>query len=182
MAYSINLECRNTTAAPLRALCRKVSEYESSPSVAASNYCPHVTLCIFDHVDPQVICKHLCAVFSKQRRLILNFCRLRFVNAIPGVVWIEPDSSFELHGIHSAIHERIDPQLCRRHYRPGHWIPHCTLGYRIATDRRSDAQLFASHTPVRFQATFDTASCVSSHPIEVIRQCDLQVPLSRGAI
>lgn len=174
MAYSINLECRNVTAGPLRAWSRKVSEFENSPSVAASNYHPHITLGIYDDIDPQTPCEHLDAVFRTQRRIVVDFGRLRFVNAVPGVVWIEPELSSELYGLHAAIHNRIDPGLCRQHYRPGQWIPHCTLGYHVTASRRAEAQSFATKTAISFQTTFDFASCVSSHPIEIIRECELQ--------
>ena len=45
--------------------------------------------------------------------------------------------------MHQAIHAVIDPSLCRPYYRPGAWVPHCTLGMAIPPERRAAAEAFA---------------------------------------
>ncbi|WFU42026.1 2'-5' RNA ligase family protein [Bradyrhizobium sp. CB82] len=78
-----------------------------------------------------------------QAPLLIEFRRIRWFEGSPLVLWAEPTPNDVLARLHGSISAIIDPVHCRPHYRPGVWTPHCTLGMRIADQRRDGAIAFA---------------------------------------
>jgi hypothetical protein len=66
-----------------------------------------------------------------------------------------------------AIYNVIDPMLCRPYYRPGFWVPHCTLGMNIRQDRRAEAMAFVQNFRGGIEAVFDVIDCVTFPPLRV---------------
>ncbi|WP_233450623.1 2'-5' RNA ligase family protein [Rhizobium mongolense] len=46
-------------------------------------------------------------------------------------MWARPVPNGRLLQLHAAVHSEIDPALCREHYRPDRWVPHCTIAMKI---------------------------------------------------
>jgi 2'-5' RNA ligase len=144
MAFAISLKAANSTADPIRALWAEAARFESSPSMAALGHPPHITLAVYDAIDPARLRAGLRDAFMGACALRLTFARLRVFDADPLVLWAEPSPVGALSSAHARVHARIDPRLCRPHYRPGAWVPHCTLGTEIAAERRAEAAAFAA--------------------------------------
>ncbi len=100
----------------------------------------------------------------------LTFARLDYFDTEPLVLWAVPSPSLALNSAHKAVHACIDPHLCRPHYRPGAWVPHCTLGTQVQANRRAEAITFAARPIEPLQVTFDVADCVSFPPVIVLRE------------
>ena len=81
-----------------------------------------------------------------------------------------PSTVSDLTSAHAAVHARIDPGLCHPYYRPGAWVPHCTLGTKIQADRRAEAITLAARPIEPFRVTFSVADCVSFPPVTVLRE------------
>ncbi|TXH81548.1 MAG: 2'-5' RNA ligase family protein, partial [Rhizobium sp.] len=47
MPHAIVLKCANETAAPVMDLWREASRFETSPSMQALNYAPHLTFAVY---------------------------------------------------------------------------------------------------------------------------------------
>ena len=108
-----------------------------------------------------------------ETQLSIAFHRIRWFVGPPLVLWAEPVASSTLRKWHAAISAAIDPAHCRPHYRPGAWVPHCTLGQRIATERSADALAFANSFDRRIEVVFDVIDCVSFPPVQIIAQQEL---------
>ena len=78
--------------------------------------------------------------------------------------------------MHDAVHAVIDPTLCRPHYRPGFWVPHCTLGMAIRADRRDAAVAFSENFHGEVKAMFDVIDCVTFPPLRVTMEKRLATP------
>jgi 2'-5' RNA ligase len=167
MAFAISLKAVNDTAGPVRALWEGVAHFERQPSMATLDYPPHLTLAIYDDISPVRLKAVLGEAFAGTSALRLVFARLQFFDN-PLVLWAEPRPSTDLAAAHRRVHACIDPQLCRPHYRPGAWIPHCTLGTEILAERREEAIAFTAHPVAAFEVIFDVADCVSFAPVAVI--------------
>jgi 2'-5' RNA ligase len=181
MAFAISLKAVNDTAEPVRALWEDVAHYESRPSMAALGYPPHLTLAIYDDVSPVRVKAALRVAFAGTSALHLTFTRLRFFDS-PLVLWAEPQSCVDLAAAHARVHACIEPQLCRAHYRPGAWVPHCTLGTEILQERREAAIAFTARPVPAFEVIFDVADCVSFAPVAIIDEQPLALgePSARG--
>jgi 2'-5' RNA ligase len=168
MAFAITLKALNDTADPLRALSEKVAHLESRPSMGVPDYPPHVTLAIYNNVPLNRIRKALSEVIAVAAPLRLTFTGLRLFENAPLVLWAEPSTSEALAGVHAKVHACIEPVLCHPHYRPGTWVPHCTLASQIRPEDRARAAAFAARQVQAFEVVFDVADCVSFPPVTII--------------
>ena len=143
--------------------------------MAALDHPPHVTLAVYDSVSDRQLSESLRSVFHVHPPIQLRFSKLAFFETPELVFRAAPDRSENLLHVHSAIHERIDPRLCRSHYRPGLWVPHCTLATDVSADNKEEAIALAAETIEPFEVLFDTAECVEFYPIRIIEECPLSM-------
>jgi 2'-5' RNA ligase len=148
----------------------QVAGLETAPSMAALDYPPHITLAVYDNIDPERLRAVLADAFTGASALSLTFGRLDYFDIEPFVLWAVPSPLPALNSAHEAVHARIDPSLCHPHYRPGAWVPHCTLGTKIQPDRRAEAITLAAQPIEPLRVTFDVADCVSFPPVTVLRE------------
>jgi 2'-5' RNA ligase len=174
MSFAISLKAANRTARFISDLWDKVARFESAPSMAALNYPPHVTLAVYDDIHPDQLEAALLASFAGVPALRLTFTRLRFFDNAPLVLWADPAYSPALADAHTRVHACIDPTPCRPHYRPGAWVPHCTLGTRILEERRAEAVAFTAEPMEAFGVLFDAADCISFPPVRVMSELTLE--------
>ena len=167
MAVAICLKAVNATAGAIRALWDEVARFESRPSMTGLGYPPHLTLAIYDGLPADALRSVLHEAFTGSPALRLAFAGLRFFEE-PLVLWADPLYSPDLAGAHARVHALIDPRSCRAHYRPGAWVPHCTLGTEILAARRDDAITFARRSIRPFEVLFDVADCVSFPPVSIL--------------
>ncbi len=170
MAFAISLKATNSTADPIRALWRQVAAFEAVPSMAVLDYPPHITLAVYDDIDPERLKAVLTEIFAGAPALSLTFARLDYFDTEPLVLWAVPSLLPALNRAHKAVHARIDASLCAAHYRPGAWVPHCTLGAKIQANRRAEAITLAARPIEPFRVTFDVADCVTFPPVIVLHE------------
>ncbi|MPR31477.1 2'-5' RNA ligase family protein [Microvirga tunisiensis] len=175
MAYAISLKVVNDPAGPIRALWEEVAQFESRPSMAALGYPPHLTLAVYDDIPLVQASNVLREAFAGRSALRLTFTRLRFFDD-PLVLWAEPSPSADLTSAHARVHALIDPRHCHPRYRPGAWVPHCTLGTQILLKYREEALAFAARTIAAFEVIFDVADCVSLAPVFIMAEQPLDRP------
>jgi 2'-5' RNA ligase len=175
MAFAICLKAANDTAEPIRTLWQEAARFEMRPSMASLDYPPHLTLAVYRDVAPDRLKAVLGDALAGTSALRVTFTRLRFFDD-PLVLWVDPSPSAPLAHLHARVHARIDPGLCHPHYRPGAWVPHCTLATQIPSERRADAIAFAARPIPAFEVVFDTADCVSFPPVVVIDERPLASP------
>ncbi|MFC5324678.1 2'-5' RNA ligase family protein [Bradyrhizobium oligotrophicum] len=141
-------------------------------------YRPHVTFAIYDapEVDVETAWRVMRAAVQGDAALRIAFNRVRWFSHPHCVLWAEPEMNPTLSRWHASISAAIDPMLCRPHYRPSAWVPHCTLGTRISDDRRQDAMAFARAFVGRFHVVFDVIDCVVFPPVQIVAEQRLPKP------
>ena len=170
---AINIKATGETARPILDLWSRAEKFEDTPSMAALGYPPHFTFAIYDEVEPDTPRRVLRDTFSDQSGLKVTFAELRVFEVSPLVLWAAPADTSELWRLHELVHANIDPALCREHYRPGAWVPHCTLATRIAGDRKAEARSLVSGPMEPFDVTFDMADVVTFPPVAVVEEIGL---------
>jgi 2'-5' RNA ligase len=175
VAFAININTSGETGRCIRDYWTKFGRLEPVPSMAALNYPPHVTLVIYDNVSVGKLRGTLRAVFGGCAPIRLRFDRLAYFMQPRLVFWAAPQPSESLHHAHAAIHSLIDPSLCREHYRPGAWVPHCTLATQVSANHRRQALALAQEKIEPFDVLFDQADCVEFMPVRVLEGYALHV-------
>ncbi len=170
MKCAISLKAVNHTADRIRALWDQVAVYEAVPSMAALNYPPHITLAVYQEIDLDLLKVALRKACMETAAVYLSFTSLRFFDGDPIVLWACPSPSPALIQLHAAVHACIDSAKCDPHYRPGAWIPHCTLGTQIEYVHRAEAIEFTTRSIEAFEVLFDVADCLTFPPVAVLEE------------
>jgi 2'-5' RNA ligase len=181
MGFSLNIKASNSSARALTKLWDAVGAFEDPPSMRALDYAPHFTFAIYDtdHVSEAERKHAIERAAQGQTELRLRFDRIGVFEGPPLVLWAAPGAQNVLLQMHQAIHDVIDPALCRPYYRPGLWVPHCTLGMNIRQDRRAEAMAFAQNFRGGVEAIFDVIDCVTFPPLRVTAEKRLPAPAVR---
>lgn len=115
----------------LRTLWRAL-ESEGIPTLGSlhAKHRPHVSLAAARRIDPHAVAKAL-DDFPVGRGLRLD---LDFAGQFVGrVLWLGVTVTAELLEHHRAVHDRLTAGGVQvwEQYRPGRWVPHCTVSLRV---------------------------------------------------
>ncbi|WP_430781333.1 2'-5' RNA ligase family protein [Actinoplanes sp. G11-F43] len=102
------------------------------PSLGSLNqkHRPHLSLAAAHRIDPEAVAAALDG-FPVGRGLSVSF---DFVGQFVGrVLWLGVTMTPELMDHHREVHERLTAGGVEvwEHYRPGRWVPHCTISLRV---------------------------------------------------
>lgn len=167
MAYAISLSANNRSADRVRQLWHDFGLLEDEPTMSRLNYPPHITFAVWDDIKANEVGDIVQSVFRERACVHLTFDRLCYFDADPLVVWAAPSCSNDLVALHGEIHRHLEPESCREHYRPGNWVPHCTLAMEVAAANRQQAIELTSHQLVPIEVVFDAADLVSFPPVDL---------------
>jgi len=179
--FALSLSSSNASAAAITSLWDELSAFEDTPSMRALSYPPHITFAMYD--SPDVTEQLATAVMQRTAQgrtaVEIGFDRIRHFPGSPLILWAEPEPKQTLLEMHRQIHSGIDPELCREHYRPGNWIPHCTLAMRTLPDRNAEALAFADGFRGGIRVIFDRVDCVQYPPVTIMAEVKLPALQSR---
>jgi 2'-5' RNA ligase len=176
VALALSLRSGNATAGAIVSLWDQVSGFEDSPSMRALTYPPHFTFAIYDTsgVTEELAIDVMKRAAEGRPAVEITFNRIRSFEGAPLVLWADPEPKQSLFEIHHQIHTAINPEFCRPHYRPGNWIPHCTLAMRILPDRSAEALAFANGFRGSIRVVFDVVDCVAFPPVKTLAEAPLR--------
>jgi 2'-5' RNA ligase len=139
--------------------------------MAALDYAPHITLAIYDDIAVDRLRAATESVFTGRPAVTLTFTAIRHFDG--PVLYAAPLPSAPLSALHAAVDREIDPALCHPHYRPGAWVPHCTLAMHVLPDQREAAVAWAARRIPPFKVTFDVGDCARFYPVEILGETPL---------
>ena len=174
MTFAISIKCENQSGDVIRSLWSEAALLEQNPSMENLHYPPHITLAIYDDAVISELAQSVDSVFGGSGCFHIRFESIGYFDTPDSIVlWAAPSTSESLMAAHSAVHAAIDPALCRPTYRPGAWVPHCSLATSIDRSRRDEALQFATQNIESFDVVFDFADCVRFLPVEVLHEREL---------
>ncbi|MGC4897216.1 2'-5' RNA ligase family protein [Micromonospora sp. DT31] len=108
-------------------------ESEGVPSLRSllgQRHRPHVSLAVAPRLDPERVAEALAGM------VVAAPLRLEFPHAgqfVGRVLWLGAVPTAALLEQHARVHGRLARAGIDvlEHYRPGHWVPHCTLSMRV---------------------------------------------------
>ncbi|WP_345627394.1 2'-5' RNA ligase family protein [Rugosimonospora acidiphila] len=132
MVAAIELYLDTDATRRIRALWHAL-EAEGIPTLASllnERHRPHLSLAAAHRLAPDAVAEAL-RDLDVGRGLALE---LDFVGQFVGrVLWLGATVTEELLAHHRAVHERLTAAGVEvwDHYRPGRWVPHCTVSMRV---------------------------------------------------
>lgn len=144
---------------------------EELPSMRCLRYRPHITFAIYDDYQPDILRDVFDSVFKSVKKTVVIFDELNFFETTDSLVlWANPIVTVDILEIHQRIHELLNVNSCRDHYRPENWVPHCSVAMSIPLNRKSEAMEFVDREFDSFEVVFDVADLVSFLPVQVDRE------------
>ena len=162
MPFAVILRVSESDAAPLLALQDEAVDFASY--LRELSYGPHVTLAIYDDIEMPELRAAAEQLFERAVAVELVFEAVRWFEGPALTLYAAPAPSRDLDELDRKLHRLIAPERCHPHYRPGCFIPHCTLAARISAERRDDVIAFARRKRIGFRAAFTEGEVVSFPP------------------
>ncbi|SDT75476.1 2'-5' RNA ligase family protein [Actinoplanes derwentensis] len=161
MVAALELHLDVDTTRRIRTLWRAL-DAEGIPSLGSlhQKHRPHLSLAAAHRIDPEAVAAAL-AGFPVGRGLSVSF---DFVGQFVGrVLWLGVTMTPELLDHHREVHDRLAAGGVEiwEHYRPGRWVPHCTISLRVPNPVMAPAiRRCLEYLPIR--ATI-TGAAVADH-------------------
>ena len=154
-------------------LVDRAAAFESSGSIRELGYAAHLSLGLYDTANADGMSAAIGAIADEQP-LKLRFARIGWFDIGPLVFWLAPEPDDRLIAVHRRLHDRIGADRSAAYYRPGEWIPHCTLAAKINPAKRTEALAFAQAPIDPIDMTFDHVDLVEFPPVSILSSVTLR--------
>lgn len=133
MPYAVELTFDNEADELVRAIWRRVAE-AGIPSLYKTPYDPHVSLTVCDQAEPGSLEGVLVEQVDSISRLTLLLGHVGYFASEEAVAFLGVAPSESLLRAHRAMDAAISKisNSIWAYYRPGVWVPHCTIGIGVA--------------------------------------------------
>ena len=172
MPYAFELALDPASAAVVRRVWRDL-DGAGIGYMARSGASPHVSLGIWETIDREGAQAELARFAPQTPPIELT---LASVGLFPRVaVFLAPVVTAELLELHACFHRRFEHlgRALWEHYRPGAWVPHCTLAMELAADRFGEALAIAGRVPLPLAARLIEIGIVEFRPVKELVSCPL---------
>jgi len=180
MPYAVELALDPTSADAIRRAWRELDD-AGITWMAHSGARPHVSLGIWDLLDRDAAESELTRFAAETAPVRLT---LASVGLFPGVaVFLAPTVTAELLDLHAGFHRRFDRLGGGSwdHYRPGTWVPHCTLATDLEPDQFGSALAIAGRVSLPLECRVGEVGIVEFRPVKQLVSKVLGGPRRAGA-
>jgi 2'-5' RNA ligase len=148
MPYAIHLFFDTETDQAILSIWQEMVDSGVAPYLGVSGNRPHISLALCEEFN-QATCQKQMENWSIQAKPFpISFQSLGIFPAPDAVVFTAPVVTQELLALQREVDGMLDG-CCKwpefDYYRPGHWIPHCTLATEFEEKRLSEVLAIAAH-------------------------------------
>lgn len=176
--YAVELYLEPAAEAAVRSVWADLSAAGFVESVPPEGARPHVSLAVFDTLDePSARAR----VASLAQEIAPFEVRLGSVGVFPGdqaIVFFAPVVTAELLDLHARLHGQFREagEAEWPYYRPGRWVPHCTLATAVPADRVGEAVALCRKAPLPLDTRFAGIELIHFRPISTLCTYALRTP------
>ncbi|HHY15695.1 MAG TPA: 2'-5' RNA ligase family protein [Firmicutes bacterium] len=136
---------------------------------------PHVSLCIYEDLPIGEFEAALKLFAGEIAPFEVTFSNVDAFQTERPVVFLAPKVTPELAAVHRKFHDyfRQYSDTAWHYYKPGVWIPHCTLGMNLSQDMYLRAMEILKGVQLPIKATFESVGILKFHPNEQLSVFDL---------
>jgi 2'-5' RNA ligase len=173
VAYAVELYFDAEQTGRITALTEVVYQTCGGADLIGVGFRPHISLAGYEQIDEQALATVLEQLAKRSPPLPIKLDAIGVFPTSQGVVYLAPVVTAQLLLLHADYSAQADAtgHLSHPYYRPGAWIPHCTVAHDLAPEQVGEAvrlclqsRVFGSgrlvetaiieHRPVRTLARF----------------------------
>lgn len=121
----------------------------SAGSTYEADYRPHITLAIVEAADPMALADRLRAPLAGVAGMPVTMTALGFFLTERAPAYLAVAPTRRLLEVHEEVHRAIGTAGSWTYYRPGTWMPHCTLAMDVECQTSVADALGADTLPIR---------------------------------
>lgn len=136
---------------------------------------PHITLAIFDEIDCDDYKSKIEKIAFSSNVTHLHLDHIGIFNKPDIVIFLAPPPGKELLALHKVIHDVLSnhTQGSWELYKPGNWVPHCTLANDLEISDLEQAIGICIEIPLPLSAKITQICIIAFDPIQQIFQVNL---------
>jgi 2'-5' RNA ligase len=167
MPFAIEMFLDDAGAGAVREIWRALADAGLSDFQLTSGARPHVTLAVYPELDASVAAPAIAAFAAAEPALPISFASLGCFPTDQGVVFLAPVVTRPLLDLHARFHAALRPVAGDGwpYYRPGAWVPHCTLAFETPPERIPAAVDLCRRAALPPAARLDAVGIVEFRPI-----------------
>jgi 2'-5' RNA ligase len=169
MPYAVHLFFDEKTDQAIRAIWQEMADSSVAPYLGLSSNRPHISLALCEELDTATCQKRLSDYAAHFQPMPVSFQTLGIFPPPGVVVYTGPVVTDEL----LTLQREVDGLLgncCHwpefDYYRPGKWIPHCTLAMEFDDNRLNEALEIASHLKLPLNGQIVGLGVIEFRPVK----------------
>lgn len=169
MGFAVEMFFDEETEERFQTLWRTLSEKQISSVLPAVGSHPHISFVAFETVDIGGLYEPLRAFAERIEPFTVKLSAIGVFPSAEGVVYIAPVVTGEMLEVHGMLHRCLNelgvPSIS--YYRPGQWIPHCTVAINLPPEKVSVAVEICRSSDVFGDARLVKVGLVEFRPVRV---------------
>lgn len=183
MGHAVQLLLGATSRERVLALWQLLADEGVSSLLPDLGSVPHISLAVFDDLEVERILPVLADFARETSSVPITFAAAAAFPGDEGVVYLAPVVTGELLDAHEDFHARLAATdlECHPCYRPGSWVPHCTVGQDLPAGAIATALDHARRANVFGPAELDALTLVAFRPVVTLKTIALAKRGGAGA-
>jgi len=175
--FAIELYFDPVTEQAMRAVWHTLAAAGLTATLPASGARPHVSLAVCPTLAPEAYRDELAGFARGAAPLDLTLASVGTFPGAEGVVFLAPVVTRPLLRLHAALHRRLASRAASwPYYRPGHWVPHCTVAADLPPERVPSAVDLCRRAPLPLRGRLEAVGLVAFRPVAHLYTYPLGVP------
>lgn len=170
MGYAIELNLSKDSAARVVKLWEGLARESINSAMLDLGAQPHISLAVFERLDPALLREDLNRFAEVTPPLSVVLSHAGAFPTAEGVVFLAPAVTQELLEVHRRLHRVLWDRgaECAEYYRPGIWVPHCTVAIGVAPGKIGAAIETCLRSEIYGPVEMDEVSLVDFPPVHEI--------------
>ena len=167
MPYAVHLFFDENTETKINQIWKKLADTGIAPYLHQSANRPHITLAVYQQLDPAACQTLLRSIAAEQPPLPLSFQYIG-IFPTPGAVFAGPTVADTLLNLHRRTHETLQPISAdpTPYYVPGQWVPHCTLAMELTPELLTPAVEISLELSLPLEGKITKIGCTEQPPVK----------------
>ena len=170
MGYAVELNLSWDSAARVVKVWESLAREGISSVMLDVGAQPHISLAVFEDLNPKALGTDLSRFSEHTPPLSLDLASAGTFPTAEGVVFLAPVVTRELLAVHGKFHSLLRERGIDSvaYYRPGNWVPHCTVAIDLAPDKIGAALEMCVQSDAFGAVELDELSLIEFRPVREI--------------